>query len=64
MDVSYDCELNLSTNLETTSFEEFSAHDELKEAMHNEYNVFIKDGMWNLVDPPFGCKWAYNDRYK
>ena len=45
MDVSYDCELNLSTNLETTSFEEFSTDDELKEAMHNEYNVFIKNRM-------------------
>ena len=33
MDVSYDCELNLSTNLELTSFEEATSHDELKEAM-------------------------------
>jgi hypothetical protein len=33
MDVSYDCELNLSTNLERTSFKEDTSHDEWKEAM-------------------------------
>jgi hypothetical protein len=33
MDVSYDCELNLSTNLEPTSFKESTSHDEWKEAM-------------------------------
>jgi hypothetical protein len=33
MDVSYDCELNLSTNFEPTSFEEIVSHDEWKEAM-------------------------------
>jgi hypothetical protein len=33
MDVSYDCELNLSTNLEPTSFEEATSHDEWKESM-------------------------------
>jgi hypothetical protein len=32
MDVSYDCELNLSTNFEPTSFEESTSHDEWKEA--------------------------------
>jgi hypothetical protein len=29
-DVSYDCELNLSTNFEPASFEEVSSHDEWK----------------------------------
>jgi hypothetical protein len=33
MDVSYDCELNLSTNLEPTSFKEAPYHDEWKESM-------------------------------
>jgi hypothetical protein len=33
MDVSYDCELNLSTNLEPNPFEEATSHDEWKEAM-------------------------------
>jgi hypothetical protein len=28
MDVSYDSELNLSTNLESTSFKESTSHDE------------------------------------
>jgi hypothetical protein len=30
MDVSYDCELNLSTKLEPTSFEEATSHYEWK----------------------------------
>jgi hypothetical protein len=30
MDVSYDCDLNLSTNLEPTSFEEATFHYEWK----------------------------------
>ena len=33
MDVSYDCELNLSTDFEPTSFKEVVSHDEWKEAM-------------------------------
>jgi hypothetical protein len=33
MDVSYDCELNLSTNHEPNSFKEATSHDEWKEAM-------------------------------
>jgi hypothetical protein len=33
MKFSYDCELNLSTNFEPTSFEEVVSHDEWKEAM-------------------------------
>ena len=31
MDVSYDCELNLSTNFKPTSFKEVASHDEWKE---------------------------------
>jgi hypothetical protein len=53
MDVSYDCELNLSTNLQLTSFEEATYHDEWKEVMQNEYDALIKNGTWKLVDPPF-----------
>ena len=33
MDVSYDCELNLSTNFEWTSFEEFASCDEWKDVI-------------------------------
>jgi len=33
MDVSYDCELNLSTDFEPTSFKEVASHDEWKEAI-------------------------------
>jgi hypothetical protein len=50
MDVSYDCELNLSTNLESTSFKEATSHDEW------EYDALIKNGTWKLVDPPYGTK--------
>eukprot|EP00253_Pinus_taeda_P006706 PITA_06706 len=63
MDVSYDCELNLSTDFEPTSFKEVASHDEWKEAMQKEYDALIKNGTWKLVDPPFGtkpigCKWV------
>jgi hypothetical protein len=69
MDVSYDCELNLSTNIEPTSFEEVASHDEWKEAMQKEYDTLIKNGTWKLVDPPFGtkpigCGWVYKNKYK
>jgi hypothetical protein len=33
MDVSYDCDLNLFTNFEPTSFGKTTTHDEWKEAM-------------------------------
>eukprot|EP00253_Pinus_taeda_P035569 PITA_35569 len=69
MDVSYDCELNLSTDFEPTSFKEVASHDEWKEAMQKEYDALIKNGTWKLVDPPFGtkpisCKWVYKNKYK
>jgi hypothetical protein len=69
MDVSYDCELNLSTNFEPTSFKEVASHDEWKEAMQKEYDALIKNGTWKLVDPPFGtkpigCKWVFKNKYK
>jgi hypothetical protein len=69
MDVSYDCELNLSTNLESTSLEEATSHDEWKEAMHKEYDALIKNRTWKLVDPPFGtkpigCKWLFKNKYR
>ena len=44
MDVSFDCELNLSTNFEPTSFIEVDACDEWKEAMKNEYDALINNG--------------------
>jgi hypothetical protein len=56
MNVSYDYELNLSTNFEPTSFEEATSHDELEEAMHKEYDSLIKNAIWKLVDPPFRIK--------
>eukprot|EP00253_Pinus_taeda_P031863 PITA_31863 len=69
MDVSYDCELNLSTDFEPTSFKEAASHDEWKEAMQKEYDALIKNDTWKLVDPPFGtkpigCKWVYKNKYK
>eukprot|EP00253_Pinus_taeda_P007440 PITA_07440 len=70
MDVSYDCELNLSTYSEPTSFKEAASHDEWKESMQKEYDALIKNGTWKLlVDPPFGtkpigCKWVYKNKYK
>ena len=44
MDVSYNCELNLSTDFEPTSFKEVASHDGWKEAMQNEYDALIKNG--------------------
>jgi hypothetical protein len=69
MDVSYDCELNLSTNFEPTSFEEVVFYDEWKEAMQKDYDALIENGTWKLVDPlfvtkPIGCKWIFKNKYK
>eukprot|EP00253_Pinus_taeda_P002719 PITA_02719 len=69
MDVSYDCELKLSTDFEPTSFKEDASHDEWKEAMQKEYDALIKNDTLKLVDPPFGsktigCKWVYKNKYK
>eukprot|EP00253_Pinus_taeda_P032392 PITA_32392 len=69
MDVSYDCELNLSTDFEPTSFKEAFSHDEWKEAMQKEHDALIKNDTWKLVDPPLGtkpigCKWVYKNKYK
>eukprot|EP00253_Pinus_taeda_P031836 PITA_31836 len=69
MDVSYDCELNLSTYFEPTSFKEDPSHDEWKEAMQKEYDARIKNDTWKLVDPPLGTKpigskWVYKNKYK
>jgi hypothetical protein len=36
MDVSYDCELSLSTNLELDSFKEATSRDEWKEDIQKE----------------------------
>jgi hypothetical protein len=68
MDALYDCDLKLYTNFEPTSFKEGTSHDEWKEFMH-EYVSLIKNGMWKLVDPPFGtkpigCKWVFKNNYK
>jgi len=68
MDVSYDCELNLSTNHEPTSFKEATSHDECKEGMQKEYDALIKNGTWKL-DPPYGtksigCKWVFKNKYR
>jgi hypothetical protein len=44
IDVSYVCDLNLSTNFEPTSFEATNFHDEWKEAKQKEYDSLIKNG--------------------
>ena len=54
MDVSYDCELNLSTDFEPTSFKEVVSHDEWKEAMQKEYDALIMNG--RLVEKCFAQK--------
>lgn len=69
MEISVDYQLNLSTNHERTSFGEVISHDEWKESMMKEYDALIKNGTWNLVDPPYGtrpigCKWVYKNKYK
>jgi hypothetical protein len=66
MDVSYDCELNLSTNFEPISFKEVVSH-EWKEAMQKKYDALIKNGAWKFVDPPFktkpiDCKWVFKNK--
>lgn len=69
MNVSDECELNLSTNFEPTSFKEMISHDEWKEAMLKKYDALIKDETWKVVGPPFGTKpisykWVYKNKYK
>jgi hypothetical protein len=69
MDVSFDCGLNLSTNIEPISFEEVVSHDEWKESMQEECDALFKNGTWKLLDPPFGakpigCKSVYKNNYK
>jgi len=69
MDVSYDCELNLSTYFEPNSFKEATCHDEWKEAMEKEYGSLVNKNRWKLVDPPLGtkpigCKWVYKNKCK
>ena len=63
MDVSFDCELNLSANFEPNSFIELVLCDEWKEDMQNEYDAFIKNGTWKMVGPPIGFKWVYKNKY-
>jgi hypothetical protein len=68
MDVSFDCELNLSNKIEPTSFKEVASYDEWKETMQKEYDYLIRNGTWKLVDPPFGtkpigCRWVYKNKY-
>ena len=50
MDVSYTCELNLSTDHEPASFKEVASHDEWNETMQKEYDALIKNGTWKLVE--------------
>ena len=63
MDVSFDCELNLSANFEPNAFIEAGECDEWKESMKNEYDALIKNGTWKMFDLPVGtkpirCKWV------
>jgi hypothetical protein len=69
MDVSHERELSLFTNLEPTSFEEATSHDEWKEAMQKEYDALTKNETCKLVDPPFrtkpiDCKWLFKNKHK
>lgn len=37
--------------------------------MQNEYDALVKNGTWNLVEPPLktkpiGYKWVYKNKYK
>eukprot|EP00253_Pinus_taeda_P002306 PITA_02306 len=68
MDVSYDCEMNLSTDFKPTSFKEDASHDEWKEVMEKDYDALIKNGTWKVVDPPVGTKpigykWVYKNTF-
>ena len=56
MDIAYNCELNLYTYFEPTSFKEDTSPDEWNEAMQNEYDALINNGTWKLVNPPLGPK--------
>ena len=56
MEASFDCELDLSTNYEPTSFEEVIFGGEWKESIQNKYDSLIKNGTWKLLDPPFRTK--------
>eukprot|EP00253_Pinus_taeda_P003263 PITA_03263 len=54
---------------EPSCFEEAANCGEWKDAMKKEYDSFIKNGNWRLVDPPvgvkpIGCKWVYKIKYK
>ena len=56
MDVSFDCEGNLSAKFEETSFTKVDAGDECKESMKNEYDALINNGTWKLFETPVGTK--------
>ena len=37
--------------------------------MQDEYDALIKNGTWELIDPPLGCKpigckWIFRNKYK
>ena len=60
-----DCELNLYSNFEQNSFKEATTHDEWKESMQNEYDAFMKNVTWKLVDFLVGTKLIeYKQVYK
>ena len=44
MEVSYNCEFNLSTDLEPTSFKEVASHDEWNETAQKVYDTLINNG--------------------
>ena len=54
---------------EPTIVAEALADPKWKEAMESEYDSIIKNGTWQLVDPPpkrkvIGTKWVYKVKYK
>ena len=69
MDVSYDCELNLSTDFVPAYFKKVASRDKWKEVVQKEYDALIKNGTLKLVDPPLGTKpidykWVFKNKYK
>lgn len=54
----------LLTNVEPTNAEEALTIPQWKEAMHQEYNAFMANNTWTLVElppnrRPISCKWVF-----
>ena len=49
-------ELNLASDFEPTSYFEAKDGEVWRQAMQDGYDALIKNGTWELIDPPLGCK--------